>query len=322
MNSKWTEPDKKEDIMQLADRITEHTNIKLNLMIKWLGISSSKYYLWRSQISVFIKNNHRKAVIPKSHWLLDWEKDAIIQYAKKHHGEGYRRLTYMMIDENIVCTSPSSVYRVLNKAGLLNKWNNVHTRAKGKGFSQPQKFNEHWHTDIKYVNFKGTFLFLISVIDGYSRYIIHHDLRTHMQEFDVQLVIQAALEKYSDVQPRLITDNGPQYISKDFSHFLKSAGLQHIRTSIMYPQSNGKIERFHRTIQSECISKRSLVNLDDAKFQISEYVNFYNSQRLHSSLFYLTPEDFMMNRVDDKLKVRQNKLLAAKNNRFLYRNVS
>jgi len=306
--------------MRLTEKITKETDIKLNLLIKWLGISSSKYYLWKEHISVYPNKDKSQSFIPKSHWLLDWEREAIIEYAKRHTGEGYRRLTYMMIDEDVVCASPSSVYRVLKKAGLLNKWNTVSTKPKGNGFTQPKNFNEHWHTDIKYVNFKGTFLFLISVIDGYSRYIVHHDLRTHMQEFDVQLVIQAALEKYPDAQPRIITDNGPQYISKDFSRFLKFAELQHVRTSVMYPQSNGKIERFHRTIQSECISKRSLINLNDAKHQINEFIKVYNSKRLHSSLFYLTPEDFKMGRVYEKLMIRQEKLLIAKNNRFLYRN--
>jgi transposase InsO family protein len=198
-----------------------------------------------------LPNNHN-GIIPKSNWLLDWEKQAIIFYAKNQTGEGYRRLTYMMLDDNIVAVSPSAVYRVLKHAGLLNKWNQDKKSSKGCGFHQPTAPHEHWHIDIKYVNYKGTFLFLISVIDGYSRYIVHHELRQHMQESDVEITIQKALEKFPGHSPRIISDNGSQFISKDFAVYLKFAGLQHIRTSIAYPsqtaRSNAFIELFSRNI--------------------------------------------------------------------------
>jgi transposase InsO family protein len=251
---------------------------------------------------------------------LEWEKEAIINYAKSHLGEGYRRLTYMMMDEDIVAVSPSSTYRVLKFAGLLNRWNETKTNSKGTGFIQPSGPNEHWHVDIKYVNFKGTFLFLISVIDGYSRYNIHHELRQNMQEYDVQLTIQKAIEKYPAYKPRIISDNGSQFISKDFSQFIKFAELQHIRTSIAYPPANGKIERFHRTATEECLSKASFINLEDARKQIAEFVEFYNTKRLHSALHYLTPEDFMLGRFKEKLEMRENKLSGARKNRIEMRN--
>ena len=253
---------------------------------------------------------------------MDREKEAIINYAQTHKGEGYRRLTYMMIDDNIAAVSPSTTYRVLKSAGLLNKWNTVKESTKGNGFVQPVKPHQHWHTDIKYVNFRGTFLFLISVIDGYSRYIVHHELRMNMQEFDVQITLQRALEKYPSVKPRLITDNGSQLISKDFAEYLRQAGLRHVRTSIAYPQSNGKIERYHRTIHQECLMTKSLVNLEDARKQIAEYIQYYNTKRLHSSLFYLTPEDFLNDRINEKLEQRIIKLQSAKKTRYMVSYVS
>ncbi len=106
------------------------------------------------------------------------------------------------------------------------------------------------------------------------------------------------------------------------SFFTLPVGLQHIRTSVAYPQSNGKIERYHRTIHHDCLMKTSLINLDDARKQIACYIDYYNKKRLHSSLFYLTPEDFLLNRVEDKLKNRERKLKEAKMNRFEVRNVS
>ena len=227
-----------------------------------------------------------------------------------------------MLDENIVAVSPSTTYRMLKRAGLLNIWNRTGKSTKGTGFVQPTVPNEHWHTDIKYVNFKGTFLFLISVIDGYSRYIVHNELRMNMQEYDVQITIQRALEKFPGVKPRLISDNGSQYISKDFSEFIKLAGLQHVKTTIAYPQANGKIERYHKTINEECLRTTSLIDLDDAREQIVAFVNKYNTERLHSALFYLTPEDLLLGRVHEKIIERNVKLEQAKLNRFEVRNAS
>ena len=299
--------------------MTAKTNTSVGKLLDLIGISSSKYYSWIDRKE---KVNNHNGIIPKKHWILDWEREAIINYAKEHLGEGYRRLTYMMIDDNIAAVSPSTTYRVLKSAGLLNRWNKIKKSSKGNGFIQPIEPHQHWHNDIKYVNFHGTFLFLISVIDGYSRYIVHHELRMSMQEFDVEITVQRALEKYPGVKPRLITDNGPQYISKDFAEYLKFAGLQHIRTSIAYPQSNGKIERYHRTIHEECLESKSMINLEDARQQVAKFIDYYNNKRLHSSLFYLTPDDFLNNRITEKLEQRNTKLLLAKKARYEVKHVS
>jgi len=235
-----------------------------------------------------------------------------VAFAKKHPGEGYRRLTYMMLDADIVAVSPSTTYRILKAAGLLNRWNTVKSSRKGSGFVQPTDIHQHWHIDIKYVNFKGSFLFLISVIDGYSRYIVHHELRTNMQEFDVQVTLQKALEIFPGYHPRVISDNGSQFISRDFASFLRFAGLEHVRTSVGHPQGNGKIERYHRTVQTECLDRSAMVNIDDAREQVKRFIDYYNGERLHSSLFFLTPEDFLLNRFSAKLEERNLKLLNAK----------
>jgi len=319
MNGKWVEPDTRDNVVEFVDMIGPKADIPLNRMIRLIGISSSKYYSWIERTG--LANNHNGKT-PRGHWCLGWEKEAIIAYAKTHPSEGYRRLTYMMIDENVVAVSPATTYRVLKAAGLLNRWNKVKKSSKAQGFDQPTVPHQHWHTDIKYVNYHGTFLFFISVIDGYSKYLLHHELRLSMQTFDVQITLQRALEKYPGYRPRIISDNGSQYISKDFAEYLKQAGLQHIRTSVAYPQSNGKIERYHRTLHQECLQKRSFINLDDARKQIADFVDYYNKKRLHSSLYYLTPEDFLLGRVEEKLNERERKLNEAKLKRLEVRNAS
>lgn len=309
----------RDNVVDTIRKLNQMTGIPLKIMLKWLNLSTSKYHDW---VRRYNQENSHNANIPKANWLLNWERKAIIEYSLKHIGEGYRRLTYMMLDENVVAVSPSSVYRVLKRAGLLNKWNKVKKSSKGHGFDQPEKPHEHWHIDIKYVNFNGTFLFLIDIIDGYSRYIVHHELRTHMQESDVQITVQKALEKYKGVNPRLITDNGTQFISKDFTEYLRLVGMQHIRTSIAYPQSNGKIERFHRSVNEECLQKKPMIDLVDARLQVFKYIEFYNNVRLHSSLNYLTPDDYMADRIEIRLKEREEKLNAAILNRVQVRKAS
>jgi len=182
---------------------------------------------------------------------------------------------------------------------------------KGSGFIQPAAVHDHWHMDIAYVNVMGSFMFLISVLDGYSRMILHHELRTTMTGYDVQITLQRALEKYPDVHPNLISDNGKQFVAKDFREYLRDCGLKQVHTSVYYPQSNGKIERFHGTIKSEAIRKQSYLSINDARRQIDRYVHYYNEERLHSALYYLTPKEVFDGKTKQRLKERQNKLDKA-----------
>lgn len=287
--------------------MTSRSNIPLKRILDWIGLKKSKYHQWRKRLHLPNRHNGK---IPRSTWLLRWEQEAIIAYRKLHREEGYRYLTYMMLDANVVAVSPSSTYRVLRSAGLLSRWN-TQKGLKRQGFEQPLKVHEHWHVDIKYVNFHGTFLFLISVIDGFSRYIVHHELRLTMEEHDVQITLERALALHPGVHPRLISDNGKQFIAKDFAAYLREKGLQHVRTSVNHPQSNGKLERFHGTISRECLRRKSFFDIEDARRRIAEYIEFYNTMRLHSSLFFLTPAEVLNGRTQERLAERERKLVEA-----------
>ena len=135
--------------------------------------------------------NEHNGWIPRDFWLEDWEKQAIIDFHLKNPLEGYRRLTFMMLDADIVAVSPSSVWRVLGQAGLLKKWNGKPSK-KGTGFEQPPQPHQHWHIDVSYINICGTFYYLCSVLDGYSRFIVHWDLRESMTEAEIEIILQAS----------------------------------------------------------------------------------------------------------------------------------
>lgn len=259
--------------------------------------------------------NRHNGKIPRAHWILAEERKAIVKYCRDKIEEGYRRLTYTMMDDDVVAVSPATTYRVLKSAGLLNRWLIPRPNSKGDGFVQPVGIHEHWHIDIMYVNILGTFFFLISVLEGYSRMILHHELRTHMAEYDVELTLQKAREQYSEFSPAVISDNAKQFTCKDFHDFIRSSGLRHVRTSVAYPQSNGKIERFHGTIKREEIRRSAYASIDDARRQIDAYVRYYNEQRLHSAIYYLTPKEVLEGRAEDRLAERQRKLDNARQRR-------
>ena len=308
----------RDEVVDYVRYWADKTDIKATKMVKWIGIARSKFYDWRSRYG---KLNEHNAWIPRDFWLTDWEKQAIIDYYLDHPLEGYRRLTYMMMDADIVAVSPSSVYRVLKNADLLDRWNRKASK-KGTGFHQPLKPHEHWHIDISYLNISGTFYYMCSVLDGFSRYIVHWEIRQQMTEMDVEIILQRAREMFPEAQPRVISDNGPQFISKDFKEFIRISGMTHVKTSPYYPQSNGKLERYHKTIKGTCIRVKTPLSLEDARRVVSEFVAHYNNERLHSAIGYVTPNDKLQGRSEMIHADRDAKLAAAREARKAQRKAS
>ena len=280
-------------------------------LLSWLGLAPSKYHTW---VNRYGKANEHNGQIPRDYWLEDWERKAIIDFHHSHPLNGYRRLTFMMNDAEVVAVSPSTTYRVLKNAGFLDR-HNVKVSKKGTGFKQPEKPHAHWHIDISYLNLGGTFYFLISVLDGYSRFIVHWEISESMREQDVELVLQKAMEKYPDAKPRIISDNGPQFIAKDFKIFLRIFGLSHARTSPYYPQSNCKIERWHGSLKSECIRPSAPQTVEEATRRVTDYVTHYNEERLHSAIGYVTPAAKLAGQADEINQARDRRLEAARERR-------
>jgi transposase InsO family protein len=239
------------------------------------------------------------------------EKQSIIKFHFDNPLEGYRRLTYMMLDADVVAVSSASVYRVLKAADLIGRIKNKPSK-KGTGFHQPSAAHRHWHIDISYINLAGTFYYMCSVLDGYSRFIVHWEIREQMTEADIEIILQRAKEKFPDAKPRIISDNGPQFIAKDFKQFIRISGMTHVRTSPYYPQSNGKIERYHRTIKADCIRPGTPLTLGDAKTLVASFVENYNEERLHSAIGYVAPADKLHGREAAIFAQRDAKLEAAR----------
>ncbi|MCK5653023.1 MAG: IS3 family transposase [Gemmatimonadetes bacterium] len=277
-------------------------------VVKWAGVARGKFYNWRSRYG---KANEHNGLVPRDHWIEGSERQAIIDYFGKHPLDGYRRLTFMALDEDVVAVSPATTYRVLSKAGLLDRWNRKPSK-KGTGFVQPLRPHQHWHTDISYLNLGGTFYYLCSFLDGASRSVVHWEIRESMTEADVECILERAKELYPDARPRIISDNGPQFIAKDFKEFIRISGMTHVRISPYYPQSNGKIERWHKTMKTVAVRPARPGTLEEARGVMERFVKYYNGTRLHSAIGYIAPLDFMAGKAKRIWAERDRKLEAAR----------
>ena len=140
-----------------------------------------------------------------------------------------------------------------------------------------------------------------------------------MTEAEVETIIQRARERFTNVRPRIISDNGPQFIAKDFKEFVRICGMTHVRTSPYYPQSNGKMERWYKTLKGDCIRVKTPLSLEDARRIVEEFVAYYNDVRLHSAIGYVAPADKLAGRERAIFAERDRKLDAARERRRVAR---
>lgn len=290
---------------------SERAQLPSGMLLKWLGIGRSKFHKWHRRLH---EPNGHNAPVPRWFWLEPAEVEAIVDFHEQHPDEGYRRLAFMMLDADAAYASPSTVYRVLKGRGHLRRCAAAPS-SKGDGFDQPTRPHEHWHMDVSYVNVCGTFYYLCGVLDGFSRYLVHWEIREQMTERDVETILQRAIEECPDARPRIISDNGPQFIARDFKEFIRLCGMTHVRTSPFYPQSNGKYERFNRSVKCECIRPKTPLSLQDARRIVAGFVAYYNDVRLHSAIGYVTPKDKLEGRAEAILAQRIEKLEAARKQR-------
>ena len=243
--------------------------------------------------------------------ILPEEKEAVLTYALAHPKDGYRRLAWQMVDEDVAYLSPSSVYRILSDADLLYRWKR--SRSSGQAPPKPTEPNERWHTDLMYLRIGGAWYFLVTVLDAYSRYVVHGELLTSMRAADVRLVIQQALE-VTGAKPQIVSDNGSQFTAAEFKQLVRLFELEHIRIRTYHPESNGVLERFHRSTREE-LGEEELGNLGRARALIGRWVEHYNETRLHAGIEYLPPAEYYRGDPEARLEERRQKLTRARAHR-------
>ena len=243
------------------------------------------YYNWK-QRSEMNRLADQKPVGRNPLRLLDWEKENIRDFYLAHQDKGYRRITYMMLDQDIVYASPSTVYRFLKSERLLYRW--AEPCRMGQRPDMPTAPDQKWHTDLMVLDIDGYNYYYQGILDAYSRYIIAWDIHAEGTALNTGLLLQEAYDKSPEgINPVVIADNGPEFIGKEFREVIKIHQGKDVRIRPYHPQSNGLEERFHRTLREEGL--QSYANIMEAKRKVGQWIEFYNNERLHSSIDYMPP---------------------------------
>ena len=298
------------EVNALVEQTKTRSGWPIRQTLQALEISPATYHRWCRAMA----DGKPRARSPAGsiYELLDSEREAIIDYALKHPELRHRELAWRMLDKGVVAVSASSVYRVLREANLVCGWKPT-PKVKGSGRAQPPfRPDQKWQTDIKYVRVGARNYYLLSFMDVYSRYIVHHGLLTWMDGQSVSVEAAAAIATLpADVRPDIQSDHGSGFISREFAETLSESAVGHTKIRPHTPTDNAEIERYHRTI-GEQINEEELNDLTQAKVAIAGIIAAYNNVRLHSALSFLRPVDYYRGDPEALLAERRRKLQAAR----------
>lgn len=287
------------------------THLAVDDLLSYYGIKKSTYYGWFNDDGSFKESKPRVPLNDRK--ILQSEVDAVIAYRKLHFDVGYRKIAWQMVDENVACLSETAVYNILSEHKMLRGWQPTPGAPAEKEYRHKPKYpHHHWHTDIAYIKVQGVFYFLIMMLDGYSRFVLDWELMPDMLGSSVESFVQRVKEKYPHAKPRLINDNGSQFISLDFKRLLEKLEIQQVFTRRNHPQTNGKIERLNGTVKNEAIRPNAPVSYQEAWNILNNYSYEYNYQRLHAGISYLRPADMFFGRGAKILSERNHKLSGAR----------
>jgi len=276
-------------------RIVEQSEIGAVRTIKELGISTSTFYKWYNR---YKKSGYSGlASRPRQQrrfWnqLPPWERNKVVKIALKKPELSPRELAFYITDEYKWFVSESTVYRILKSRGLVTSPAHILIKAANKFKDQTTAVNQMWQTDFTYFKIVGWgWYYLSTILDDYSRYIIHWELCKNMKEDDVERCMVQALKKTGlnkEEAPKLLSDNGSCYRSGELKNFLEHKGVQHVRGRPHHPQTQGKIERYHRSMKN-IIKLENYYIPQDLEYRLAEWVDYYNNYRYHEALNNLKP---------------------------------
>ncbi len=310
-------------------RTVEESSLGIQRTLRELGINRSTFYQWYRRY----QDGGYAALAPHPHdrrrfWnaLPPWIKQRVVETALEQPEKSPRELAWQITDTQGYFISESSVYRILKTNDLITSPAFTVLSAKDK-FDQPTtRINELWQTDFTYLKVvHWGWYYLSTVMDDYSRYILSWRLCSSMSATEVKQTIDVALEisgvdhAYIRHRPRLLSDNGPCYISGEFQQYLIEHGIRHTRSRPYHPMTQGKIERYHRSMKN-IILLDNYYTPDDLETEIAAFVEYYNHQRYHESLNNVTPADVYAGRDRRILEQRARiKKLTMKQRRKNYR---
>jgi len=285
-----------------------------------LGLPRVTYYRWQERATVGrladqVVVPHRQVLLPTPA-----EVAAVRRFALDHPAAGYKRLTWMMVDEDVAYLRPYQVYRLLVAQDLLQRRPTPVPETLRRP-PAPDHADQAWHIDLMYLYIRPRWYYLVDIVDGYSRYLVHWSLNLTMLTDTVTLTVQEALDQLPTrrpSEPQIIHDHGSQFISAEWQKFVEGAGVTDILTRVAHPQSNGVVERLHRTHREEGLNDEALADYYQALGTMAGWSDYYNYQRPHSALGYLRPVDYYRGDPESRRAERQQKLTQAVEARKMY----
>lgn len=301
------------EVQDVVTQTHERSGWPLRRILRHLEIPSATYYRWPTSGG---QSGPPRSSAGSLYEVLPSERKAIVDYALAHPEVRHRELAWKMVDDDVCGVSASTVYRVLGEADLVYRWKPKRSKGAGRP-DRPTRPNERWETDLRYVKVEERNYYLLSFLDVYSRYVVHHELLRWMDGRSVATAAAAAVATLPPVGPRPIiqSDHGPCFIAREFAGTLAENGVGHSLIRPHTPTDNAHVERYHRTIGAkidERIEAEAIADQDRARTVIGTLIQDYNERRLHSSLKYLRPVDYYRGDPEALLAERRRKLQTAR----------
>ena len=302
-------------------RLVEASDLGVIRTLRQLKINKSTFYKWYSQYSRYGYDGLAKRKVKRqTNWnrISDTDRDKVVEIALEKPELSSRELAWHITDYYKYYISESSVYRILKANGLITIPAFRIMSAADSFYDKTTAINQMWQTDFTYFKILGWgWYYLSTILDDFSRYIIHWELCSTMKADDVMQTVERAMQKTGLSEknpPKLLSDNGACYISKDLAEYLDDWNIKHVRGRPMHPQTQGKIERYHRSMKN-VVKLDNYFSPEQLEFKMNEFVHFYNNERYHESLQNLTPADVYFGRAQRILKHRKIVKLKTLNDR-------
>lgn len=298
----------KEEIILTVTR----SELGVNRTLRTIGLNKSTFYQWyKAYADNGIDGLAPAQRVSRRQWnsIPQAQKNLVKELALEHPKLSSRELSCMLTDEQQIFISESSVYRILKQANLISPPAHMFMQAADEFKTKTQFVHQMWQTDFTYFKILGWgWYYLSTVLDDYSRYVVHWELCSSMKADDVKRTVDRALEKAkikSKQRPKLLSDNGSCYISSELKEYLKKQHeIDQIHGRPLHPQTQGKIERYHLTMKN-VVKLDHYYSPEELERALEEFVNYYNHNRYHESLQNLTPADVYYGRGEFILKERE-----------------
>lgn len=305
--------------LELIAATQTRTGWKLAAVLAELGISPRTYRQWKrsgfAAVSPPVRRGRPATAAPTPS-----EVEQVTTYARRHPTQGYKRICWRLSNLGRVHLRPYQVRAILQEHQLLS----CRPAAGPIALKRPQPPDhpdQVWHIDLMYLSVGARWFYLVDILDGYSRYLVHWSLSPTLHASAVTLVTQEALEKLSvrkAGEPQIVHDSGSQFISAEWKGFVAGVGVRSIRTRVAHPESNGKIERLHRTHREEGLAGAELDDYHEAEDALKRWATYYNEERPHGAIRYLPPAVYYRGDPAAMLQAREERMQQAGSQREAY----